>query len=133
MSTFTNRLNSMGEFSIGQAKFAILEIKASWIRCVQTHKSTNGSPLDKLSMSFDGNGIFNVSNAYTSCPVGFWVPQTHTAFNNKKAEIADLDNRKLELCPTCVGNEVDPTDMVGACDSCINNLATINYLKSLMV
>lgn len=131
MSTFTQRLNSIGEFSVGAARFAVIAIKGAWFQVAQTHAFGTGARLPEFDFSFDGEGRLDISTAITVFPTGFIVPQTHAAFDSVKAQIADFDSQQLELCPVCVGNSVTLDDMTGACSSCIANLATIDYLKTV--
>lgn len=131
MSTFTNRLNQIGEFSIGPAKFAVLEVRGAWIKCAQTHNHDDGGALPEFSYVWDSDGRLEIGDAIDAFPGGFVVPQTHAAFNAIKAQIADLDNQQLELCSVCVGNSVTLQDMTNACHSCLANSATISYLKTV--
>jgi len=124
-------MNALGEFSAGQARFVILEVKGSAMRCTQTHSFTDGSLLPQYQLAPGAGGLLDISAAETSFPVGFIIPQNHATFDDEKVAFADLDNQTLELCPVCVGNSVDPQTLVGACTSCISNANTISYLKTV--
>lgn len=132
MSNFTNRLNALGEFQIGQAKFAILDIRGGWIKCAQTHKFTSGDLIEAYDLADNiTDGVIDIDAGISDFPPAFVIPQTHANLDSVKATIADLDNQTIELCSVCVGNSVDPQTLVGACTSCIANAATIAYLKTV--
>ena len=130
MSAFTSRLQQLGEFEVGNAKFVVLDVRGGFVRCAQSHEQ-DGDRMAAYNLSFDVDGILDTSAAQTDFPAGFVVPQSHEAFNSVKADIADLDSRQLTLCAVCEGNGVTLADMTNACTSCVANQSTISYLKTV--
>jgi hypothetical protein len=131
MSTFTNRLSNIGEFSVSQARFVILEVRGGLMRVVQTH-DFSGNLLPEYVLAQGSGGRVNTSAALDSFPKGFIVPQTHQAFNAIKAQIQDVDSKVLTVCPQCQANGVTLQEFENACDSCVANMSTISQLKGML-
>ena len=128
MSNFTNRLDGIGEFSIGQAKFVVLERHGGFVKVAQTHLATNGDLLPEFQTSVS---LGVITAPATVCPTGFWVPQTHSAFDSVKAQIADFDGRQVQFCATCVSNGVTLQNLENVCSACNSNYINIEFLKTV--
>lgn len=132
MSHFINRLNAKGYFAAGGAQFAVKKAEGAFIHCVQTHKN-DGSLLSGFDLTFDADGVLDISQAETVVPASFVIPQNHpVAFTAVKAEFADLDNQQVTFCAACEAAGVTLGDSGDACVACATNIATISHLKSLV-
>lgn len=130
MSTIVNRMAAKGEFQVGNAKFVILNTRGGLMQIVQTHSAADGVLLPEFQQVND-NGRFVFPDGFTSFPNGYIIPQTHSALNVIKASIESLDSYNMTICPQCDANGVTLQDFGDACESCVANINTISFLKSL--
>lgn len=130
MSNFTNRLSARGSFTHGLAVYDVMKIEGAFVRCVQVRNADDGELIDDYELEYDNQGECS-NQTLKKITKDVLFPESHPVFDTVKAQIADLDNQNHTLCQICIGNAVNPQDMVGACPQCLENVATINYLKSL--